>query len=124
MMSEIAILQQLRIATHYQRHWQPAKCLSIVDFVKVNSQIADSLILASFNLILVATGFLLLITSYAIVSIAVFWCALPVSLLLTIAFWVRDNRKGLRRQARIAALVSLPVLAYEIWLLGFHRLDF
>ena len=96
----------------------------IVDFVKLSTEIADSLILASFNLILAAAGFLLLITSYAIVSIAVFWCAVPVSLLLTLAFWIRDNRKGLRKQARTAALVSLPVLAYEIWLLGFVRLDF
>ena len=123
-MSGIEIFQQLRTATHYQRHWQQAKCLYIVDFAKLNTEFADSLILASFNLILAATGFLLLITSYAIVSIAVFWCALPVSLILTLAFWIRDNRKGLRRQAKIAALVSLPVLAYEIWLLGFHRLDF
>jgi len=98
--------------------------LYIVDFVKLNTEFADSLILTGFNLILAATGFFLLITSYAIVSIAVFWCALPVSLILTLAFWIRDNRKGLRRQAKIAALVSLPVLAYEIWLLGFHRLDF
>jgi hypothetical protein len=98
--------------------------LYILDFVNLNNEIADSLILASFNLILVATGFLLLITSYAIVSIAVFWCAIPVSLLLTLAFWIRDSRKGLRTQARIAVLVSLPVLVYEIWLLGFHRLDF
>ena len=92
--------------------------------MKLTTEIADSLILAGFNLVLAATGFLLLITSYAIVSIAVFWCALPVSLLLTLAFWIRDNRKGVGRQAKIAALVSLPVLAYEIWLLGFHRLDF
>ena len=46
------------------------------------------------------------------------------SVVLTLVFWIRDNRKGLRRQASIAALVSLPVLVYEIWLLGFHRLDF
>jgi hypothetical protein len=71
-----------------------------------------------------SSPWLLTLRNYAIVSIAVFWCALPVSLLLTLAFWVRDNREGLRRHARIAALVSLPVLAYEIWLLGFHRLDY
>ena len=91
--------------------------------MKLNTKIADSLILASFNLVLAAVGFLLLRTSYAILFIAVFWCVLPASLLLTVAFWVRDIGKGLRRQAIIAALVSLPVLLYEVWLLGFHRLD-
>jgi hypothetical protein len=91
--------------------------------VKFNTKIADSLVLASFNLVLAASGFLLLTTSYAILFIAVFWCALPVSLLLTLGFWVRDIGKGLRKQAMIAALVALPVLLYEIWLLGFHRLD-
>lgn len=90
--------------------------------MKLNT-IADSLILAIFNLVLVASGFLLLTTSYAILFIAVIWCALPISLLLTIGFSVRDIRRGLRRQAYIALLVSLPVLSYEIWLLGFHRLD-
>jgi hypothetical protein len=123
-MSAMGILQQLGTATHYRGHWRWARGSYIVDSVKLNTKIADSLILASFNLILAASGFLLLITSYAILFIAVFWCALPISLLLTVAFWIRDYRKGLRRQAKIAALVSLPVLAYEIWLLGFHRLDF
>jgi hypothetical protein len=123
-MSDIAMLQQLQTASHYQRHWQEAESLPIVNVVKLNTKIADSLILASFNLVLAASGFLLLTTSYAILFIAVFWCALPVSLLLTLGFWARDIRKGLRRQAKMAALVSLPVLLYEVWLLGFHRLDF
>jgi len=92
--------------------------------VKLNTRLADSLILASFNLALAASGFLLLATSYAILFIWVFWCAIPISLLLTAGFWVRDMRNGFRRQAKIAATLSLPVCAYVVWLLVFHRLDF
>ena len=91
--------------------------------VKLTTKVADSLILAVFNVVLVASGFLLLTTSYAILFIAVLWGALPFSLLFTLGFWVRDIRGAFRRQAKIALLVSLPVLLFEIWLLGFHKLD-
>jgi hypothetical protein len=91
--------------------------------VKLSTKIADSLILAVLNVVLVASGFLVLTTSYAILFIAVFWCALPFSLLFTLGFWVRDIRGAFRRQAKIALLISLPVLLFEIWLLGFHKLD-
>jgi uncharacterized membrane protein len=101
-----------------------ANTLFYARLVQLNTKVADSLILASFNLVLTGSGLLLLATSYAVLFIWVFWCALPVSLVLTIGFWVRDIRKGFRKQARIAALLSLPVFAYVIWLLGFHRLDF
>jgi hypothetical protein len=97
--------------------------LYIIPCVRLND-VADSVILAGFNLILVASGLVLLTTSYAILFIAVFWCALPISLLLTFGFWIRDIRKGLRKQAKIAALLLLPLVAYEVWLLGFNRLDF
>lgn len=92
--------------------------------MKLATDIADSLVLASFNLLLATVGSLLLTTSYAISFIAVFWCALPIGLFLNLAFWVRDLRnKVLCRQAQIAAFVLLPLIVYEIWLLGFHKLD-
>ena len=92
--------------------------------VRLAAEIADSLVLASFNIIVAAIGFLLLTTSYAILFVAVSWCALPVGLLLNLGFWVRDIRnKELRKQAKIAAFALLPLLVYEIWLVGFHRLD-
>jgi hypothetical protein len=86
------------------------------------ANIADSLVLASFNLLLAAVGFLLLTTSYAILFIAVFWCALPIGLFLNLGFWIRDlGNKGLRRQANVAALLSLPLIVYDTWLLGWNR---
>jgi hypothetical protein len=94
-----------------------------IDSLRLKTKVADSLILAIFNLVLLGSGWLLLTTSYAIFSIVVFLCALPVSLLLTIGFWVRDYRGNFRAQAKITALASLPVLVCEIWLLGFVRLD-
>jgi hypothetical protein len=86
--------------------------------------VADSVILASANVVLFALGLLLLTTSYAILFIALIWCVLPISLLLTVGFWIRDIRKGLRKQSKLAALVLLPLMAYEIWLLAFSRLAF
>jgi hypothetical protein len=123
-MSEMGILQHSRTVaitngTGDRRNaCISSRCLRLND-------VADSVILAGFNLILlVALGLVLLTTSYAILFIAVFWCALPISLLLTFGFWIRDIRKGLRKQAKIAALLLLPLVAYEVWLLGFNRLDF
>jgi hypothetical protein len=46
--------------------------MAILGAVKLTANIADSLVLASFNLLLAAVGFLLLTTSYAILFIAVF----------------------------------------------------
>jgi hypothetical protein len=93
-----------------------------VKLVKLNAKIADSLILASSNLCLAAAGFILANTSYAILCVAVFWGVLPFSLLMTIGFWVRDIGGVFRRQAKVAAVISVPVLLFEIWL-GFHHLN-
>ncbi len=92
--------------------------------MKLISDIADSIVWAGFNILLAVAGFVLLMTPWAILSIAVFWCALPMGLFLSLGFLVRDLRKKeLCRQAKVAALISLPLIVYEIWLLGFTRLD-
>ena len=91
--------------------------------VKLGTKIADSLVLAVFNIVLVGSGFIVGRTSYAILSIALYWCALPLSLLFTIGFWVRDITGVFRRQAIVVLLIFLPVLVFEIWLVGFHDLD-
>jgi hypothetical protein len=96
----------------------------IVGVVRI-AELSDSLVLASFNVLLAALGFSLLATSYAILFVAVFWCALPVGLLLNLGFWVRDMKsKAHRTHAKIAVLVLMPLIAYEVWLLSFARLDF
>jgi cation transport ATPase len=91
--------------------------------VTLNTRVADSVILASFTVCLALSSLLLFLTSYAIVIIAVWYMLLPVLLIATLFFGTRDFRRGLRRQAKIAALISLPVLLFVIYLLGFTRLD-
>jgi hypothetical protein len=96
----------------------------IVGVVRI-AELSDSLVLASFNVLLAALGFSLFATSYAILFVAVFWCALPVGLLLNLGFWVRDMKsKAHRAHAKIAVLVLMPLIAYEVWLLSLPRLDF
>jgi len=84
--------------------------------VKLNSRVADSLILAAFNLCLAFSGFLLLNTSYSAWLTAVCWVLLPPLLVITLFFWGRDLRApNVRKQAILALLVSIPVLVLEVW---------
>jgi hypothetical protein len=84
--------------------------------VKLNSRVADSLILATFNLCLALSGVLLLRTSYSAWLTAVCWVLLPPLLLITLFFWGRDLAKATtRKQAIVALFLSLPLLALEGW---------
>ena len=103
---------------------QSASKLSYFLLVTLNADTADSLVLACFNICLAVSGFILQATSYAILCVAVFYCALPVGLLFTAGFSIRDVAKGRRRGVTIAVLLSLPLLIFEIWLMHSTRLDF
>src|SRR2546426_6980247 len=84
--------------------------------VKLNTRVADSLILATFNLCLSLSGFLLLATSFSAWLIAVCWVLLPALLVITLFFWGRDLwREATRRQAILSLLVSMPVVVLEVW---------
>jgi hypothetical protein len=88
----------------------------IIGVVKLNSRVADSLILATFNLCLALSGFLLLYTSYSAWLIIVCWVLLPPLLIITLFFWARDLVKvSTRKQAIAAILVSIPALALVVW---------
>jgi hypothetical protein len=54
--------------------------------VKLNTRVADSLILATFNLCLALTGFALLPTSYSAWLLTVCWVLLPPLLVITLFF--------------------------------------
>ncbi len=84
--------------------------------VKVNPRLADSLILAAFNLCLAFSGFLLLHTPYSVWLTVVCWVLLPPLLVITLFFWGRDLRKSTAQgQAIVALLASIPVLVLEVW---------
>ena len=107
----IPILQHLR----YQCYWPKARDSVHHRLVKLNTRVADSLILATFNLSLSVSGFLLLYTSHSAWLLVVCWVLLPPLLVITLFFWARDLRKTTRRQAIVALLLSMPVLVLEIW---------
>jgi hypothetical protein len=108
----MGIFQQFR----YQRHWLIVGSAVHHCDVKLNSRVSDSLILATFNLCVALSGFLVLHTSYSAWIIAVCWVLLPPLLVVTLFFWGRDLVKaGTRKQAIAALLVSIPVLALEVW---------
>jgi hypothetical protein len=84
--------------------------------VQLNRKLADSLILATFNLCLALSGFALLRSSHSAWLIAVCWVLLPPLVIATLFFWARDlSRPNIRKQALAAFLISLPVFALEIW---------
>ena len=98
------------------RHWVHHR------LVTPNPRVADSLILAIFNLWLFLSDFLLLYTSYSAWLVAVGWVLLPPLLAITLFFWRRDLRKTTtRKHAIVALLVSMPVLVLEVWF--FKRLN-
>ncbi|HVO64464.1 MAG TPA: hypothetical protein VMT53_26325 [Terriglobales bacterium] len=92
--------------------------------MKPNTSVADSVVLACLSFGIAGVGFLLVLTSYAILSVALWYGVLPVLLVLTLFFWFRDLRRKLYREAKIAGAILLPVLLYELWLFAFTRLDF
>ena len=83
--------------------------------MKLNTRVADSLILAAFNLCLSLSGLLLLRTSWSAWIVAVCWVLLPPLLVITLFFWGRDLKKASRKQTIAALLLLIPVLALEIW---------
>jgi hypothetical protein len=91
----------------------------IIVVVQLNTKAADSSILAIFNLCLALSGLALLRSSYSAWLIAVCWVLLPPLLLATLFFWAGDvTKSGIRKQAFIALLISLPGLAVEVWFFG------
>jgi hypothetical protein len=84
--------------------------------VQLNTKVADSLILAIFNLCLALSEIALLRSSHSAWIIAVCWVLLPLLVIATLFFWARDlSRPNIRKQALAAFLISLPVFALEIW---------
>jgi RsiW-degrading membrane proteinase PrsW (M82 family) len=84
--------------------------------VKLNTRLADSLILAIVNLCLCLSGFLFRYTSHSEWLIAVCWVLLPPLLVITLFFWGRDLAKATtRKQAIVALFLSMPLLALEVW---------
>ncbi len=72
--------------------------------------------LATFNLCLSLSGFLLLYTSHSDWLLVVCWVLLPPLLVMTLFFWGRDFRKPTtRKQAFLSLIVSAPVLVLEVW---------
>jgi hypothetical protein len=108
----MGIFQQLR----YQRHWLMVRSAVHHCDVNLNSRVSDSLILATFNLCIAFSGFLLLHTSHSDWLIVVCWVLLPPLLVITLFFWARDLRRPTaRRQAIVALLLSMPPLVLEVW---------
>jgi hypothetical protein len=83
--------------------------------VKRKTSIADSLILACFNLWISLSALLLLYTSQSAWIVAVCWVFIPPLLAITLFFWGRDLRRASRRQAVATLLLSIPVISMEIW---------
>jgi hypothetical protein len=84
--------------------------------VQLNTKVADSLILAIFNLCLALSAIAVLRSSHSAWIIAVCWVLLPLLVIATLFFWARDlSRPNIRKQALAAFLISLPVFALEIW---------
>jgi hypothetical protein len=84
--------------------------------VQLNTKVADSLILAIFNLSLALSAIAVLRSSHSAWIIAVCWVLLPLLVIATLFFWARDlSRPNIRKQALAAFLISLPVFALEIW---------
>jgi len=84
--------------------------------VQLNTKVADSLILAIFNLCLALSAIALLRSSRSAWIIPVCWILLPPLLVATVFFWKRDlSKPEIRKQAFAAFLISVPVLTLEIW---------
>jgi RsiW-degrading membrane proteinase PrsW (M82 family) len=87
--------------------------------VQLNTKVADSLILAIFNLCLALSGIDLLRSSHSAWIIDVCWILLPPLFVVTVFFWKRDlSKPEMRKQAFAAFLISAPVLTLEIWFIA------
>ena len=100
----------------YERHWPKPPDALHYGPVKLNTKIADSLILATASMCLCLSGFLLRYTSHSDWLVAVCWVLLPPLLVPTLFFWGRDMAKPkTRKQAILAFALIVPLLALEVW---------
>ena len=89
---------------------------------KINSKLADSLIVSIVNLGLSLSAILLVHTTYSSWTVVVCWILLPPLLVILLFFSGRDWLQGRRKQALEALLVSMPVVSLETWFFTHLRL--
>jgi hypothetical protein len=98
----------------------PLDASSVV--VKINTKIADSVVLSLVNFLLGVLALTLLRFTSSLWGLTLCWVFLPPLLVILLFLLVRDLLKPtMLRQAVFAAILCVPVVALEIWF--FANLD-
>jgi hypothetical protein len=82
----------------------------------MNTTVADSIMLASLNLLLGVVALFLFFFTRSAWGLVLCWVFIPPLLVILLFLLSRDLLKPtMRKQAFSAGILSLPVLALEIW---------
>jgi len=82
---------------------------------KINSKLADSLILSTANFALALSAIGLAYTPYSSWTLIACWRLLPPLLLIFFVFCRRDWLRAKRKEAVEALIISIPVVLLEAW---------